>query len=97
MKYIRDIQIGRALWNLRTEQRFSPVQAVGVSAHWLGGRIVSGGIGRMLSTADVVSRAQEAKVVVPAFNVPYRPMIAPIIRAVQDEDSVAPIEVARLE
>lgn len=51
----------------------------------------------MLSTADVVSRAREAKVVVPAFNVRYLPMMAPIIRAVKDEDSIALIEVARLE
>ena len=51
----------------------------------------------MLSAADVVSRAREAKVAVPAFNVPYLPMIAPIIRVVPDEDSVALIEVARLE
>jgi len=50
-----------------------------------------------MQTADVVKNAQKAQVVIPALNVPYLPMIAPIIRAVVDQDSFALIEVARLE
>jgi ketose-bisphosphate aldolase len=34
---------------------------------------------------------------IPAFNVPYLPMIKPVIRAVVDQDCFALIEVARLE
>lgn len=51
----------------------------------------------MLNTTDIVRKAHRAQVAIPAFNVPYLPMIAPIIRAVRDEDSIALIEVARLE
>ncbi len=51
----------------------------------------------MKSTSEIVSRAAEAGVLVPAFNVPYLPMVEPVIRAVVDEDSFALIETARLE
>ena len=34
---------------------------------------------------------------IPAFNVPYLPMVEPVIRAVVDQDSFAMIETARLE
>lgn len=51
----------------------------------------------MESTSAVISRAEEAGIVVPAFNVPYLPMIEPVIRAVVDQDSFALVEVARLE
>ena len=33
----------------------------------------------------------------PAFNIPYLPMMEPVIRAVADQDSFALVEVARLE
>jgi len=46
---------------------------------------------------DVVERAREEKTVIPAFNIPYLPMMKPIIQAIEDEDSVAMIQVARLE
>ena len=36
-------------------------------------------------------------VVVPAFNVPYLPMVEPVIQAVVDQDAFALIETARLE
>jgi len=51
----------------------------------------------MQSTADIVKSAQRVRVVIPAFNVPYLPMVEPIIRAVADQDSFALIETARLE
>ncbi|MBN1248968.1 MAG: class II fructose-bisphosphate aldolase [Anaerolineae bacterium] len=46
---------------------------------------------------DVVRAAWEAGTVVPAFNVPYLPMLAPIVKAVADQDSFALIETARIE
>jgi fructose-bisphosphate aldolase class II len=51
----------------------------------------------MWSTADAVRNAHAAGVVVPAFNVPYLPMIEPLIQAVVDCDAFALIETARLE
>jgi ketose-bisphosphate aldolase len=51
----------------------------------------------MLNNADVVRNALEAGLVIPAFNVPYLPMVEPIIRAVVDQDCFAFVEVARLE
>jgi fructose/tagatose bisphosphate aldolase len=47
--------------------------------------------------ADIVNNAQKAGLMIPAFNVPYLPMIKPVIRAVVDQDCFALIEVARLE
>ncbi len=51
----------------------------------------------MLSTAAIVNNAKEASLVVPAFNVPYLPMVEPIIRAAVDQDAFALIETARAE
>lgn len=51
----------------------------------------------MESTSTIVSCAEEAGIVIPAFNVPYLPMVKPVVRAVVDEDSFALIETARLE
>lgn len=51
----------------------------------------------MLSSADIVRNAYSAGTAIPAFNVPHLPMVEPVIRAVVDQDSVALIEVARLE
>lgn len=51
----------------------------------------------MLNTADIISNAQKAGIAVPAFNVPYLPMVEPVIQAVVDQDSFALIAVARLE
>ena len=50
-----------------------------------------------MSTAAIVAQAREAGQVVLAFNVPYLPMVEPIVRAVADEGSFALIETARLE
>ncbi len=51
----------------------------------------------MQNTGDIMDNANKASLVVPAFNVPYLPMIEPVIRAVVDHDSFALVEVARLE
>ena len=45
----------------------------------------------------VVRKALENGLVVPAFNIPYPPMLKPVAEAVRDENSVAMIQVARLE
>jgi ketose-bisphosphate aldolase len=45
----------------------------------------------------IVQNALQSGVAIPAFNVPYLPMIEPIIRAVVDQNSFAMIETARLE
>ncbi len=50
-------------------------------------------MGRM----DVVRAAWEAGTVIPAFNVPHLPMLAPIVQAVIDQDAFALIETARIE
>lgn len=51
----------------------------------------------MQNTSDIINNASKAGVAIPAFNVPYLPMVEPIIRAVVDQDSFALIETARLE
>ncbi len=47
--------------------------------------------------AEIMRRARACGIAVPAFNVPYLPMLEPIVRAVIDEDVFALIETARLE
>ena len=51
----------------------------------------------MLTSADIIANAKRARVVIPAFNVPYLPMVEPVIRAVVDQDAFALIETARPE
>ena len=51
----------------------------------------------MQGISDIINNASKAGVVIPAFNVPYLPMVEPVIRAVLDQDSFALIETARLE
>jgi fructose-bisphosphate aldolase class II len=51
----------------------------------------------MTSVAEIVRNARRIGVAIPAFNVPYLPMVEPIVRAVVDQDSFALVEVARLE
>ena len=51
----------------------------------------------MPNANDIVNNALKAGIVIPAFNVPYLPMIEPVIRAAVDQDCFAFIEVARLE
>ena len=51
----------------------------------------------MHSTADLIKSANRQGLAIPAFNVPYLPMIQPVIRAIVDQDCFALVEVARLE
>ncbi|MBI5961564.1 MAG: class II fructose-bisphosphate aldolase [Chloroflexi bacterium] len=51
----------------------------------------------MLRSAEIVLNAYRAGIVIPAFNIPYLPMMEPVIRAIVDQDSFAFIETARLE
>jgi fructose-bisphosphate aldolase class II len=45
----------------------------------------------------IINDASQAEMMIPAFNVPYLPMVEPVIRAVVDQDSFALVETARLE
>ena len=45
----------------------------------------------------IVHKALENKLVIPAFNIPHPPMLKAIVQAIVDENSVAMIQVARLE
>lgn len=51
----------------------------------------------MKNVKDIMIKARKEKILIPALNVPYPPMMAPMIRAVVDTDSFALIEVARVE
>lgn len=51
----------------------------------------------MLTVADIIERAWESSVAIPAFNIPYLPMMEPVVQAVVDADSFALIDTARLE
>lgn len=51
----------------------------------------------MQTTAELLLAAREAGLAIPAFNVPYLPMVEPVVRAVADHDSFALIATARLE
>ena len=50
-----------------------------------------------MNASEVVLKARQLKKCVPAFNVPHIPMVKPIAEAIRDEDSVAMIQVARVE
>jgi ketose-bisphosphate aldolase len=51
----------------------------------------------MPTSGDFIRNAYHAGIAVLAFNVPYLPMVEPVIRAVADQDAFALIETARLE
>ncbi len=51
----------------------------------------------MLSIAEIINNAYENDVAIPAFNIPYLPMMEPVVQAVVDADSFALIDTARLE
>ncbi len=51
----------------------------------------------MSDTATIMTAALRAGVVIPAFNIPYLPMLQPVVRAVVDADAFALIAVARPE
>ncbi|MDD4081262.1 MAG: class II fructose-bisphosphate aldolase [Eubacteriales bacterium] len=50
-----------------------------------------------MNSKQIVQRAFDLGVVIPAFNMPHLPMVQPVARAVADENAVAMIQVARLE
>ncbi|NLD51824.1 MAG: class II fructose-bisphosphate aldolase [Clostridiales bacterium] len=50
-----------------------------------------------MTTQQIVKKAFELGLVIPAFNIPYLPMMEPVANAVADENAVAMIQVARLE
>jgi fructose-bisphosphate aldolase, class II len=49
------------------------------------------------NTREIMLSAYRAKTVIPAFNIPYLPMIEPIINALKDTGTFGLIQVARLE
>jgi len=50
-----------------------------------------------MKAQDVVLKARAAGKCIPAFNIPHIPMVRPIIKAIADENSVAMVQVARVE
>lgn len=50
-----------------------------------------------MNANTIVRLAKEHKTLVPAFNIPYLPMVEPVVQAIVDENSVAMVQVARLE
>ena len=51
----------------------------------------------MISIQKIVNNAYAMGTAIPAFNIPYLPMMAPVVKAVKECDSFALIECARLE
>lgn len=50
-----------------------------------------------MNSAEILRSALKAGLAVPAFNVPYPPMLQPIVQALVEQDCFAFIEVARIE
>lgn len=50
-----------------------------------------------MNSQQAVLLAAKQHTIIPAFNIPYLPMVEPIVKAIVDEDSFAMIQVARLE
>ncbi|MCL1856573.1 MAG: class II fructose-bisphosphate aldolase [Kiritimatiellaeota bacterium] len=50
-----------------------------------------------MNAQEAVANALERKTIVPAFNIPYLPMVKPVVQAIVDENAVAMVQVARLE
>lgn len=51
----------------------------------------------MLEARDAVLRARKHGKIIPAFNIPYLPMVKPVVKAIVDENSVAMLQVCRIE
>ena len=51
----------------------------------------------MSKTSDIMVLAYQNKIIVPAFNIPYLPIMEPVIAALRDTKTFGLIEVARLE
>jgi fructose-bisphosphate aldolase class II len=50
-----------------------------------------------MKAQDTILQARAAGKCIPAFNIPHIPMVRPIIKAIVDENSVAMVQVARIE
>ena len=50
-----------------------------------------------MKAQEAVRLAWQHHTIVPAFNIPYLPMVEPVVQAIIDENSVAMVQVARLE
>ncbi|MBN1445611.1 MAG: class II fructose-bisphosphate aldolase [Candidatus Omnitrophica bacterium] len=50
-----------------------------------------------ITTAEAVKNAWKLRTVIPAFNVPYLPLMEPLVKAIKDTRIFGLIEVARLE
>lgn len=50
-----------------------------------------------MNAKQAVSAARRHHSIIAAFNIPYLPMVRPVVDAIRDEDAVAMIQVARLE
>jgi fructose-bisphosphate aldolase, class II len=51
----------------------------------------------MRSIAEIISNACQNGLAIPAFNIPYLPMMEPVVQAIVDQDSFGLIDTARLE
>ena len=51
----------------------------------------------MKTTTDIIRKARELGLGLPAFNIAHLPMTEPVIRAVRDQDSFALVEVSRID
>jgi ketose-bisphosphate aldolase len=51
----------------------------------------------MISTSEIINNALKNRLVVPGFNIPYLPMMEPVVQALSDTYSFGLIMVARLE
>ena len=50
-----------------------------------------------MNAQQAMLRTAQAKTILPAFNIPYLPMMEPVVQAIRDENAAAMIQVARLE
>ena len=50
-----------------------------------------------LSTQAIMLQARDAQIIIPAFNIPYIPMMAPVVQALEKTDAFGLIQVARVE
>ena len=51
----------------------------------------------MKTSGEIITRARKLGIALPAFNIPFPPMMEAVVSAVADEDSFALVEVARIE
>ena len=50
-----------------------------------------------INVGEIIKNAHKSSLAIPAFNIPYLPMMAPVVQAVVDLDSFGLIDTARLE